>query len=154
MTSRGAYRGPSASGTLPGTLGKRIRRIRVAWRWTQGQLAERLNVDQQMVSLWERDKTQPSRSGMALLATLFGLEIETLMTGIGFTVPDMPPDSTVDGQNPLHRCLPQGIPGHVVVVLREGGACTQMTVQEAKRLLDQKSQKGACVWVVLDGDLG
>ena len=150
MSSRGAHQSRATSG-VPATLGGRLRQIRKAWGWTQGQLADRLNTDQQIISAWERDKAQPSRSGIALLAEFFGLSTEALVTGKGFTVPDLPPNPN-DHAHPILRHLPQGVSGKVVTIPLGEGATQALSVTEAKRLLDQLSRKGARLWLVIAED--
>ena len=41
-------------------FGDRIEKIRLAYNWTQVQLAQKLNVSKQTVSNWENNNIQPS----------------------------------------------------------------------------------------------
>ena len=100
MISRGAY-GKSNAATIPPTLGGRIRTIRIAWGWTQGELAERLLTDQQHVSMWERNRAKPSRTVLALLAQFLGLDVDALLTGKGFAIPDVPEPLSSPGRESI-----------------------------------------------------
>lgn len=148
MSSRGAYR---ASRTpeegAPTSFGARLRRIRVAWGLTQGQFGQLLHTDQQMISLWERGKTQPSRTGAALLASYFGLSVEALLTGEGFSIPDMP--SPVDPKA-LTCQLPDLAQGGMAVVDLRTGKESSLRFEELKATIDQHHLRGNRVWVVVD----
>jgi len=147
MTSRGAYKGGLSAKVAPESFGARLRRIRVAWGLTQGQFGERLNTDQQMISLWERGKTQPSRTGATLLASYLGLSVEALMTGEGFTVPDMPTPTDSDS---IACYLPNLSPGVMVAVDLGTGQATPMDLGELKDLLDHHRKRGSRAWVVVE----
>jgi len=149
MTTRGAYPGLCAPG-VPKSVGARIRKIRAAWGWTQGRLAERLNTDQQIISSWERDKAQPTRASLALLAEFFGMTVEALATGEGFRLPDPPPsqDSPI---SPLSRALPVVKAGYIIAVPLGGGEPQDLTLPEARSLLGKVVKGGGRAWLVFDG---
>jgi len=148
MSSRGAYRGGKKSEEgAPDGFGARLRQIRVAWGLTQGQFGQRLNTDQQMISLWERGKTQPSRTGASLLASYFGLSVEALLTGEGFTIPDMPAPSDPNAITCQLPNLPRG--GMTVVDLRTGKE-SPMELAELEATIDQHHLRGNRIWVVVD----
>lgn len=146
--ARGAYKGQVPARAVPDSFGARLRRIRVAWGLTQGELAERLNTDQQMISLWERGKTQPSRTGAMLLASYLGLSVEAMLSGEGFTVPDMP---ALEAPDFLERYLPSLEAGSMAVVSLESGENRPASLRELKHLLDQEHKRGARIWVVVEG---
>lgn len=148
MSSRGAYRGGKKSEEgAPDGFGARLRQIRVAWGLTQGQFGQRLNTDQQMISLWERGKTQPSRTGASLLASYFGLSVEALLTGEGFTIPDMPAPSD---SNAITCQLPNLAHGGMVVVDLATGKESPLGLRELKATIDQHHLCGNRIWVVVD----
>lgn len=149
MTSRGAYRNtPPAS--LPKTMGGRIRRIRVAWGWTQGQLAEQLNTDQQIISSWERDLAKPSRSSTALLARFFGIPALALETGTGFSVPDLPRTLHAGSGSDLPCSLPWIEGGQAASVPLHQGSARVLLRDEASELVRKLMGSGHRVWIVHD----
>lgn len=62
-------------------IGATIAELRKAKGWTQAELAEKLNVSDKAVSKWEQDGGYPSIEFFPLLAELFGVTIDYLMTG-------------------------------------------------------------------------
>lgn len=153
MTSRGAY-GKAKPAVPPSTLGARIRQVRVAWGWTQNQLADRLNIDQQMISLWERNKTEPSRTGFALLAQLMNVTKKALVTGEGFSIPDLPQGvsgSAEDQSITIHLPLIQ--PGEVASISLPGSKANLIRGKEAAQLLRGLIKSGRPVWIVHDGEI-
>jgi DNA-binding transcriptional regulator YiaG len=71
MTRRGAY-GMKTALTSPKTFGERLRRIRLAWGWSQGRLAETIGSNQRLVLHWERDIAKPSGTALTAIASLVG----------------------------------------------------------------------------------
>ena len=61
----------------------RIAELRAERRWTQADLAERLDVSRQTVNALERGKYDPSLPLAFRLAGLFGLAIEQIFTPDG-----------------------------------------------------------------------
>ena len=96
MRIRGAY-GKKDVQSSPQTLGERLRRIRIAWGWSQGRFAEALGSNQRLVSHWERDIVKPSGAALTAISSLIGMTTEALLTGKGFTIPDIP--AGVEGVN-------------------------------------------------------
>lgn len=148
MTPRGAYSGLSPSG-VPKTIGARIRKIRTTWGWTQGELAGRLNTDQQIISAWERDVAQPSRANIALLAEFFGLPIEALSNGEGFEVPEFDPPAAI-GQGEQRCMLPNAEAGAMIAFPLGGGDRQTLSLKDAKKLLDLVHKKNGRAWIVFD----
>jgi transcriptional regulator with XRE-family HTH domain len=65
------------------TLGGRIRKSRLAKRLKQAELARRLNVTRNAVSMWERDEAEPKAANLRALAILLDRSHEWLSTGRG-----------------------------------------------------------------------
>ncbi len=59
-------------------MNSRIRELREGRGWSQGELAERLNVSRQTVNAIETVKYDPSLPLAFAIATLFKLRIETI----------------------------------------------------------------------------
>ena len=135
------------------TLGGRIRLVRKAWGWTQEDLAHALGNDRQIVSYWELDKAKPTRSAMQLLAQVLNLSVDTLASGNGFSIPEMPdPGNTGQGLEALRRALEDLVPGGhgaaIQAVDLQGGSLKAMTLREAKAFLDRAHKDGITVWMV------
>lgn len=63
------------------SVGQTIASLRKAKGWTQVELAEKLQVSDKAVSKWEKNDTFPSIEFFPVLAELFGVSIDYLMTG-------------------------------------------------------------------------
>lgn len=63
------------------SIGKTIAEMRRAKGWTQVELAQRLNISDKAVSKWESEAGFPEISMFPLIANLFGVSIDYLMTG-------------------------------------------------------------------------
>lgn len=151
MTSRGAYAGlcPEAR---PKTLGARIRAIRVAWKWTQEELAKRLNTEQQQISLYERDKAHPSKATQALLAEFFGIPMAALVEGKGFTIPDLPMPQMPKRSRPGLRVHLPEIDAGTFAAVRVGEFEAQpLSLSECRKLLAKIEKSGGRAWIVSDG---
>ena len=61
------------------SLGKNIRQLREERRFTQEQVADRLNVSFQAVSSWERDEYKPDTDKLMKLAELFDVSVSALL---------------------------------------------------------------------------
>ncbi len=60
-------------------LSENIRKYRKANHMSQDELAEKLNVTRQSVSLWETGQTQPSLDSVVALATIFQISTDDLL---------------------------------------------------------------------------
>ena len=78
-------------------LGQRINELRLAFRWSQVDLANKLNVTKQTVSNWENENIQPSIQILVRLAKLFGVTTDYLL-----------------GLEDIPRLDVDGLPVHVV----------------------------------------
>ena len=60
-------------------LSKRIYELRMAFGWTQVQLAQKLGVTKQTVSNWENDNIQPSIDMLVKLSKSFNVSTDYLL---------------------------------------------------------------------------
>ena len=63
------------------SVGQTIAALRKKKGWTQIELAEKLQVSDKAVSKWEKDDSYPSIEFLPVLASLFGVTIDYLITG-------------------------------------------------------------------------
>ena len=83
-------------------LGQRINELRLAFRWSQVDLANKLNVAKQTVSNWENENIQPSIQILVRLAKLFGVTTDYLL-----------------GLEEIPRLDVDGLPVHIVAHLSQ-----------------------------------
>lgn len=154
MTRRGAY-GTKTAQTSPQTFGDRLRRIRIAWGWSQGRLAETLGSNQRLVSHWERDIAKPSGAALTAIASLVGMTTEALLTGKGFSIPDMPAvvegvaKETVAQYTAISRLLPKPKKGRIAVVDLNAFESKPITLDEALKTLKGMKGTNTEVWLVI-----
>lgn len=60
-------------------IGDRIRELRKQRRYSQAQLAKKLNVTQGAVSQWENGQTVPAADQLISIASLFGVTVDQLL---------------------------------------------------------------------------
>lgn len=63
------------------TLGANIARLRTQKNWSQGDLADALDISRQSVSKWETDTSIPELDKLLKLAELFGVTLDELVCG-------------------------------------------------------------------------
>lgn len=63
------------------TLGENIVRLRTQKNWSQGDLADALDISRQSVSKWETDVSVPELDKLLKLSELFGVTLEELVRG-------------------------------------------------------------------------
>lgn len=63
------------------TLGQRIKQLRKLQHLTGDELGEKLNVGRSAISLWETDARMPSAEMIKLIANVFNVSIDYLLTG-------------------------------------------------------------------------
>jgi len=63
------------------TIGSNIKKWREEKRFSQGELAQLLDVSQAVISSWESDHTSPKSSQIPELANVLGIEILDLFKG-------------------------------------------------------------------------
>lgn len=81
------------------SLGENIRSLRRACGLSQEELANRLGVSRQAVSLWEQDSTQPSLDNLRIMASVLKTDFNALLGSIPASdtsndqapLPDVPP---------------------------------------------------------------
>ena len=62
-------------------IGDTIAKLRKEKGWTQNELAEKLQVSDKAISKWESNKGDPSIEFLPVMAELFGVTLDYLMTG-------------------------------------------------------------------------
>jgi len=63
------------------TLGENIVRLRTQKNWSQGDLADALDISRQSVSKWETDASIPELDKLLKLSELFGVTLDELVHG-------------------------------------------------------------------------
>ena len=91
------------------TLGENIVRLRTQKNWSQGDLADALDISRQSVSKWETDASIPELDKLLKLSELFGVTLDELMRGeeVPKTETAMPEAQTVPAS-----FAPQAAPEH------------------------------------------
>ncbi len=83
-------------------LSKRIHELRLAFGWSQVELAKRLQISKQTVSNWENDNIQPSVDMLIRIARVFHVSTDYLL-----------------GLDEIPRLDVTGLPGAVVAHLAQ-----------------------------------
>ncbi|WLT30896.1 helix-turn-helix transcriptional regulator [Geothrix sp. PMB-07] len=147
---RGGYGTPPAH---PDTIGKRIKRIWLAWKWSQAQLADAIHTNQKSLSRWELDKQEPGEPALGALAGLFGLTIQALRSGKGFKVPAQPrqlgPLLVAEAYAADLIRLPSLAVGGLLLVHREDDSAEAITARKASEAIRRAHEEGRPVWVVV-----
>lgn len=76
-------------------LGNQIKELRLAFGWSQVELARRLNISKQTVSNWENDNIQPSIEMLVHLAEVFRVSTDYLLGR------EKIPRISIDGLSPV-----------------------------------------------------
>lgn len=161
MRTRGPYK-PRRPLKALDTLGRRIQALRQAFGLSQAELADALHVPQQSISSWERDRSDPHRIGLAMLAAQFGVSEEILRSGVGFQIPAATPDVMVpspggdeggllvteNGHEDVLR-LPEAAPGEAWRVIVGEAQAGPMTKEEALHLVAKAFDQGDVLWVLV-----
>ena len=63
------------------TLGENIVRLRTQKNWSQGDLADAMEISRQSVSKWETDASIPDLDKLLKLSELFGVTLDELVRG-------------------------------------------------------------------------
>lgn len=58
------------------TIGEKLKQLRQEKKYSQGELALKLDIHRNHVSLWETDKYEPSISYCIALADIFGVTLD------------------------------------------------------------------------------
>ena len=103
-------------------LGDNIKKYRKAGNLSQEELAEKINVTRQSISLWETGKTQPSIDILVKLSSVLGVTTDELLTGSDDTpvtiIEDIPTAETTESNEPQNSVRPRRkIKGWLIGVL-------------------------------------
>ena len=83
------------------TLGESITRLRTQKGWSQGDLADALDVSRQSISKWETDTSVPELDKLLRLSELFGVTLDALVRG---------EQAETQTENAAHAAPPQSAP--------------------------------------------
>ena len=83
------------------TLGESITRLRTQKGWSQGDLADALDVSRQSISKWETDTSVPELEKLIRLSELFGVTLDALVRG---------ERAETQTENAAHAAPPQSAP--------------------------------------------
>ena len=83
------------------TLGESITRLRTQKGWSQGDLADALDVSRQSISKWETDTSVPELEKLLRLSELFGVTLDALVRG---------EQAETQTENAAHAAPPQSAP--------------------------------------------
>ena len=83
------------------TLGESITRLRTQKGWSQGDLADALDVSRQSISKWETDTSVPELEKLIRLSELFGVTLDALVRG---------EQAETQAENAAHAAPPQSAP--------------------------------------------
>ena len=89
------------------TLGENIVRLRTQKNWSQGDLADALDISRQSVSKWETDASVPELEKLLKLSELFGVTLDALVRGED--APQSEP-AAAEAQNAPSSFVPQAVP--------------------------------------------
>ena len=89
------------------TLGENIVRLRTQKNWSQGDLADALDISRQSVSKWETDASIPELDKLLKLSELFGVTLDELVRGED--TPRSEP-AAAEAQNAPSSFVPQTVP--------------------------------------------
>ena len=78
-------------------MNNRLRELREVQGWSQGELAERLEVSRQTVNALETGKYDPSLPLAFRIARLFDLHIEDVFLPVGDVLPPLEPPPAPEG---------------------------------------------------------
>ncbi|MBQ7321645.1 MAG: helix-turn-helix transcriptional regulator [Clostridia bacterium] len=94
------------------TLGENIYRYRTQKNWSQGDLAEALDVSRQSISKWENNLAAPDLDKLIKLRTVFDVTLDELVLGIPAPVvqEDPTPAPTVQVSPAAPIVIAQGMP--------------------------------------------
>ena len=143
--SRSPSKRPHASG-----FPARLKLVRELLGWGQEELAERLAVSQQTVSLWEKGQRKPGRRSWALIEHRLGYSREQMEHGRGFLPPEprLAEGSGTPGYPPLHLVPPRA--GTEVMRLSVSGlAAEALNLAQAQKALKEAVKAGRPVWFVV-----
>ena len=132
------------------SFASRIKLVREGLGLGQEELAERLAISQQTVSLWESGQRTPGRRSWALIEHRLGYTQEQLERGKGFRPPEPRLAEHPDKPHlPLHLVPPQA--GTEVMRLSASGLVAEaLSLAEALKTVREAVKTGRAVWIVVD----
>jgi transcriptional regulator with XRE-family HTH domain len=154
MSRPGAY-GKARIPAVPRTLGERLRKVRLAWDWSQTAMAEALGTNQRTYSAWERDGQFPSQASMMALCRFLRLQSVALLQGRGFTVPEVPlrlgPETGSEGRQGTLIVVPDLDPGAAAMLLHTDPdePSKPLGPRQAVAALKDALKEGRPVWMVV-----
>jgi transcriptional regulator with XRE-family HTH domain len=148
--ARGAY---GKTPSKPKTFGQRVRAVRIAWKWSQTQLAKALGTNQQTISHWEQERQQPTDATLHALASLFGMGTDALVSGKAFYLPGPPQPIgnllvAANLATDLIK-LPPACKENIMLVLRNEPSARPLTPHKATTLIYKAHEEGRPVWIVM-----
>jgi transcriptional regulator with XRE-family HTH domain len=129
----------------------RLKLVRERLGLGQEELAERLAVSQQTVSLWEKGQRKPGRGSWAVIEHRLGYTQDQMEHGHGFLPPEPRLADSRSGRAypPIHLVPPRT--GTDVMRLGASGLVAEaLSLQEAQKLLREAVKAGRAVWMVVD----
>ena len=97
------------------TLGENIYRYRTLKNWSQGDLAEALDVSRQSISKWENNLAAPDLDKLIKLHTVFEVTLDELILGESPAYEPAPitdPTPSPEPPAPAHAPIPTAIGVH------------------------------------------
>lgn len=139
--------------TTMDTLGKRIRSVRMTWKWSQAQFAEAIHSNQKTLSHWERDRQIPTEAALGAIAQLLGVSPESLKTGHDFKVPAPPKkigEMLVSDRHAakLINLPPVGGTG-MLLIHREDDSQRSTELREVTNAIRKAQEEKRPVWVII-----
>ncbi|WP_423748245.1 helix-turn-helix domain-containing protein [Geothrix paludis] len=154
MSPVGAY-GKTRIPAVPRTLGERLRKIRLAWNWSQTDMATTLGTNQRTYSAWERDLQLPSQASMMALCRFLRMPTSALLEGKAFGVPEVPlrfspgPGGTDRPGTPvLVPDLDPDIPA-MLLPMDSAESAGPLSSRQALGALKQALAEGRSIWIVV-----
>jgi len=149
-TGRGSY---GKKPQDPSTLGQRIRAVRLSWGWTLEELGAAVHYSRNAVWHWEKGIQTPGDPALGVVADLFGLTKEALITGVGFRVTDPPRQmgSLLLAENYAADLvvLPQNDGGHLICIDKATDTHEQLSLTRLTQTIRAARANHRPVWVVL-----
>ena len=141
---------PSPKRPRPAGFPDRLKLVRELLGWGQEDLADRLAVSQQTVSLWEKGERQPGRRSWALIEHRLGYTRDQMERGHGFQPPE--PRAADEAETPryppLHLIPPRA--GTEVMRLSVSGLTSEaLTLAQAQKALREAVKAGRPIWFVV-----
>jgi hypothetical protein len=87
----------------------------------------------------------------ALLAGFFGIPLEALVEGKGFTIPDVPSDAPTESEsNGIQVILPKLDTNHFLAVTLPAVEPRSLTLSQARELLGEIKKAKGRAWIVFE----